>query len=120
MLCFLVAQVEEFAHINGWEAYPDEDTTSEKPSSKTSSRVSTPIAEVDGKKVEQEPTKIESKAETTTEKKEETDDKSERMDSENVEAGKVPNGIYCFCICISKVFSDKDYKPEVPSHNLCS
>ncbi|XP_029187317.2 chromodomain-helicase-DNA-binding protein 4-like isoform X5 [Acropora millepora] len=81
-------KVEEFAHINGWEAYPDEDTTSEKPSSKTSSRVSTPIAEVDGKKVEQEPTKIESKAETTTEKKEETDDKSERMDSENVEAVK--------------------------------
>ncbi|KAK2557310.1 Chromodomain-helicase-DNA-binding protein 3 [Acropora cervicornis] len=76
-------KVEEFAHINGWEAYPDEDTTSEKPSSKTSSRVSTPIAEVDGKKVEQEPTKMESKAETTTEKKEETDDKSERMDSEN-------------------------------------
>lgn len=107
--------MEEFAHINGWEAYPDEDTASEKPSSKTSSRVSTPIAEVDGKKVEQGPTKIESKAETTTEKKEETDDKSERMDSENVEAGKLPNGISCFCIFISE--GDRNIRPVTLERN---
>lgn len=91
-VCFSVHcyQVEEFAHINGWEAYPDEEPSTEKPSSKTSSRVSTPIAEVDSKKAEQEPAKVETK-ETTTEKKEEVEDKVEPMKVEKDEGGIVNN-----------------------------
>ena len=79
--------MEEFAHINGWEAYSDEEPSTEKPSSKTSSRVSTPIAEVESKKAEQEPAKVEAK-ETKTEK-EEVEDKGEPMEVEKDEGGIV-------------------------------
>ena len=80
-------QVEEFAHINGWEACPDEEPSTEKPSSKTSSRVSTPVTEiVDSKKVEQEPVKKEEK-EATPEKKEEEQQKSEPMETDKDEGG---------------------------------
>ncbi|XP_068699252.1 chromodomain-helicase-DNA-binding protein 4-like isoform X3 [Montipora foliosa] len=81
-------KVEEFAHINGWEAYPDEDLPSEQPSSKTSSRVSTPIADVDNKKVEQETGKTETKGETATETKAEGDEKTEPMEIEKDEGVK--------------------------------
>ena len=82
-------QVEEFAHINGWEACPDEEPSTEKPSSKTSSRVSTPVTEiVDSKKGEQEPVKKEGK-EATPEKKEDKQQKSEPMETDKDEAGKV-------------------------------
>lgn len=64
--------MEEFAHINGWEAYPDDDSTADKPSSKTSSRVSTPIAEVDSKKAEPEVVKTEAKAEKKEDETEES------------------------------------------------
>ena len=82
--------MEEFAHINGWEAYPDEDLPSEQPSSKTSSRVSTPIADVDNKKVEQETGKTETKGETATETKAEGDEKTEPMEIEKDEGGTIP------------------------------
>ncbi|RMX45752.1 hypothetical protein pdam_00004176 [Pocillopora damicornis] len=64
-------KVEEFAHINGWEAYPDEENTTDKSSSKTSSRVSTPIGEVDSKKTEAE-VKTEAKEAKTEKKEDET------------------------------------------------
>lgn len=80
--------MEEFAHINGWEAYPDEELSADKPSSKTSSRVSTPISEVDSKKAEQEPAKTESK-ETKTEKKEEGEGKDETMEINKDEGGTI-------------------------------
>lgn len=81
-------QVEEFAHINGWEAYPEEDNLTDKPSSKTSSRVSTPIAEVDSKKAETEV----AKTETKPEKKDQAEEsKPEPMDVDNSEAGMERN-----------------------------
>ncbi|XP_073253079.1 chromodomain-helicase-DNA-binding protein 4-like isoform X6 [Porites lutea] len=81
-------KVEEFAHINGWEACPDEEPSTEKPSSKTSSRVSTPVTEiVDSKKVEQEPVKKEEKEETP-EKKEDEQQKSEPMETDKDEGAK--------------------------------
>ena len=85
-VCWPYVQVEEFAHINGWEACADEEPSTEKPSSKTS-RVSTPVTEiVDGKKVEQEPVKKEEK-EATPEKKEEEQQKSEPMETDKDEGG---------------------------------
>ncbi|PFX26138.1 chromodomain-helicase-DNA-binding protein 4-like isoform X3 [Stylophora pistillata] len=68
-------KVEEFAHINGWEAYPEEENTTDKSSSKTSSRVSTPVGEVDSKKTEPEVVKTETK-EAKTEKKEDEAEES--------------------------------------------
>lgn len=80
--------MEEFAHINGWEAYPEEDNLTDKPSSKTSSRVSTPIAEVDSKKAETEV----AKTETKPEKKDQAEEsKPEPMDVDNSEAGMERN-----------------------------
>ena len=90
-------QVEEFAHINGWEACPDEEPSTEKPSSKTSSRVSTPVTEiVDSKKVEQEPVKKEEK-EATPEKKEEEQQKSEPMETDKDEGGtdQLTDRLFC-------------------------
>ena len=75
-------QVEEFAHINGWEAYPDDDSTADKPSSKTSSRVSTPIAEVDSKKAEPEVVKTEAKAEKKEDETEESKPAAMEVDKE--------------------------------------
>lgn len=76
--------MEEFAHINGWEAYPDEDGSRDKPSSKTSSRVSTPIAEVEIKKAEPEVTKTETKPE----KSDQTEDsRPEPMEVDKDEPG---------------------------------
>ena len=82
MFVIYCCQVEEFAHINGWEAYPDEDSLTDKASSKTSSRVSTPIAEVDSKKAEQEAVKTETKL---PEKKDEVE---ERKPAEPMEVDK--------------------------------
>lgn len=80
--------MEEFAHINGWEAYPDEDNLTEKPSSKTSSRVSTPIAEVDSKKAEPEVAKTKSKPD----KKDQAEEsKAEPMEVDKDEAGMESN-----------------------------
>ncbi|CAH3171557.1 unnamed protein product [Porites evermanni] len=80
-------KVEEFAHINGWEACSDEEPSTEKRSSKSSSRVSTPVTEiVDSKKVEQEPVKKEEK-EATPEKKEDEQQKSEPMKTDKDEGG---------------------------------
>lgn len=77
-------QVEEFAHINGWEAYPEEGSLTDKPSSKTSSRVSTPVAEVDSKKAEAEVVKTEAKPE----KKDQAEEiKPEPMEMDKDEAG---------------------------------
>ena len=83
--CFVICrQVEEFAHINGWEAYPEEDSLTDKPSSKTSSRVSTPVAEVDSKKAEPEVVKTE----TQPEKKDEAEEiKPEPMEVDKDEPG---------------------------------
>ena len=76
--------MEEFAHINGWEAYPEEDGLTDKTSSKTSSRVSTPVAEVDSKKAEPEVVK----AETKPEKKDQGEEiKPEPMEVDKEEAG---------------------------------
>ncbi|XP_078374198.1 chromodomain-helicase-DNA-binding protein 4-like isoform X2 [Oculina patagonica] len=78
-------KVEEFAHINGWEAYPEEDNLTDKPSSKTSSRVSTPIAEVDSKKAEPEVVKTETKPEKIDQAEE---SKPEPIEVDNSEAAK--------------------------------
>ena len=51
-----VFQVEEFAHINGWDS--DE---AERASSKTSSRVSTPVNEVVQSKGDLETSKVKRK-----------------------------------------------------------
>ena len=87
----LCHQVEEFAHINGWEAYPDEENTTDKSSSKTSSRVSTPIGEVDSKKTEAE-VKTEAK-EAKTEKKEDeaAESKPAAMEVDKDEPGMKSN-----------------------------
>ena len=84
LFCCICRQVEEFAHINGWEAYPEEDSLTDKPSSKTSSRVSTPVAEVDSKKAEPEVVKTETKPE----KNEQAEEiKAEPMEVEKDEPG---------------------------------
>ena len=79
--------MEEFAHINGWEAYPDEEFSTDKPSSKTSSRVSTPVADVDSKKAEQEPGKTEVKETKTEKQKEDEHEKAEPMEVDKDEGG---------------------------------
>lgn len=84
LFCRVCRQVEEFVHINGWEAYPEEDSLTDKPSSKTSSRVSTPVAEVDSKKAEPEVVKTETKPE----KKDQAEEiKPEPMEVDKDEAG---------------------------------
>ena len=80
--------MEEFAHINGWEAYPEEDSLTDKQSSKTSSRVSTPVAEVDSKKAEPEVVKTE----TQPEKKDQDEEiKPAPMEVDKDEAGMKSN-----------------------------
>lgn len=87
-LYHVCCQVEEFAHINGWEAYPEEDSLTDKPSSKTSSRVSTPVAEVDNKKAEPDVVKTEAKPE----KKDPAEEiKPEPMEVDKDEAGMESN-----------------------------
>ena len=87
----LCHQVEEFAHINGWEAYPDEENTTDKSSSKTSSRVSTPIGEVDSKKTEAE-VKTEAKEAKTEKKEDETSEsKPAAMEVDKDEPGMKSN-----------------------------
>lgn len=93
-------KVEEFAHINGWEAYPEEDSLTDKPSSKTSSRVSTPVAEVDSKKAEPEVVKTETKPEKKDQAEEikpepmevDKDEAVKTSDKEDKDAVKQENG----------------------------
>lgn len=108
MLMFVLNchQVEEFAHINGWEAYPEEEPSTEKPSSKTSSHLSTPITEVDNKKSEQEPAKLEAK-ETKTEKEVE-EKKAEPMEVDTVEEGVINK--LCNLFIIPRNKSSHTYK----------